>query len=76
MEYCPSGRGTVSKCSWNDVRVLAVMLSKCWWNQCPSAAGIRTLLFSLLISKSFDMGSSLISGSTYGLGQLSTSKIR
>jgi hypothetical protein len=37
---------------------------------------LLSLLFSLLISKSFDMGSSLISGSTYGLGQLSSSKIR
>ena len=43
MEYCPSARGMVSKCSQNGVRVLARMMSKCFWNQCPSVAGIRNL---------------------------------
>ncbi len=37
---------------------------------------LLALLFSLLISKSFEIGSSLISGSTFGLGQLSSSKTR
>ena len=37
---------------------------------------LLSLLFSLLIAKSFEIGSSLISGSTLGLGQLNAAKIR